>query len=66
LAIHPCAAFWRKLGPVLTYALLGIPVAGYMAGVWFFRDSLLGSDLGTNAITVALAVISAGAFWDSM
>lgn len=26
VAIHPCAQFWRKLGPFWTYALLGIPV----------------------------------------
>jgi protein-S-isoprenylcysteine O-methyltransferase Ste14 len=58
LAIHPFAASWRHLGPTLTYCVLSLPVAGYVAGVWFFRDHLLGMDLGTNAITVALACIS--------
>jgi len=57
VAIHPFAAFWRRLGPVWTYAILGIPVAGYMAGAWFLRETLLGADLGTRLITMILAGI---------
>jgi protein-S-isoprenylcysteine O-methyltransferase Ste14 len=58
LAIHPFAAFWRRMGPLWTYSLLGIPVAGYMVGVWFFRKTLLVLDLGTNVITMILAGIA--------
>jgi protein-S-isoprenylcysteine O-methyltransferase Ste14 len=61
VAIHPFAAFWRRMGPVWTYAILGIPVAGYMTGVWFFRKTLLVLDLGTNVITMILAGIVLGA-----
>lgn len=61
LAIHPFAAFWRKVGPVWTYAILGLPVAGYMVGVWLFRNTLLVLDLGTNVITMILAAIAFGA-----
>lgn len=60
LAIHPFAAFWRRLGAVRTYVLLGLPIVGYMAGVWFFRKTLLGLDLGTNVITMILAAIAFG------
>ena len=61
LAIHPFAAFWRRVGPVWTYFILGIPVAGYMIGAWFFRKALLMLDLGTNVFTMILAGISFGA-----
>jgi protein-S-isoprenylcysteine O-methyltransferase Ste14 len=52
VAIHPFAAFWRKWGPVWTYVLLGLPVVGYIVGVWLFRKTLLVLDLGTNAFTM--------------
>jgi len=57
LAIHPFAAFWRRMGPVWTYVLLGLPVAGYVAGVWILRKALVGRDLGTNVFTMVLAAI---------
>jgi len=60
LAIHPFAAFWRQVGPVWTYAILGLPVAGYMVGVWLFRKTLLGPDLGTNVFTMILAGLAFG------
>jgi len=31
VAIYPFTSFWRRFGPVWTYVLLGIPVAGYEA-----------------------------------
>ena len=31
--IHPFAGFWRKLGPVWTYTLLGIPMIGVMVAI---------------------------------
>ena len=55
VAIHPFVSFWRRLGPVWTYVVLGIPVAGYVAAVWMARGFLLGTDLGTSAITLVLA-----------
>ncbi len=58
VAIHPFASFWRRWGPIWTYVVLGIPVAVYMVGVWLFRDTLLGADLGTSMITMILAAIS--------
>jgi len=61
LAIHPLASFWRRLGAVWTYVILGLPVLGYMAGVWLLRKTLLVTDLGTNVFTMILAAIAFGA-----
>ena len=60
LAIHPFAAFWRQVGAVWTYVILGFPVVGYMVGVWLFRKTLLVLDLGTNVFTMILAGIAFG------
>ncbi len=57
VAIHPFAVFWRRVGPVWTYVILGIPAVGYMVGAWFFRKTLLVRDLGTDLITMILAGI---------
>jgi len=56
LAIHPFASFWRRLGAVKTYALLGLPVAAYMVVVWLLRKTLLVRDLGANVFTMILAL----------
>jgi len=55
VAIHPFSAFWRKRGPIFTFGVLGVPVALYVGGAWFFRRILLGADWGANAVTMALA-----------
>jgi protein-S-isoprenylcysteine O-methyltransferase Ste14 len=60
MAIHPLAAFWRQVGPVWTYTILGLPVAGYIVGVWLFRKTLLVLDLGTNVFTMILAAMAFG------
>ena len=59
-AIHPFAALWRQLGAFWTYAILGLPVVGYVVGVWLFRKTLVVLDLGTNVFTMILAVIAFG------
>jgi len=61
VAIHPFAAHWRRIGPVWTYVILGIPVVGFIAAVWVLRKPLLGRDLGTNVITMIFAGISLAA-----
>jgi hypothetical protein len=62
VAIHPFASFWRRLGPVWTYVVLGVPVAGYAVAVWIARGFLLGKDLGTRVVTLvpAAALFIAG------
>jgi protein-S-isoprenylcysteine O-methyltransferase Ste14 len=61
VVIHPFSAFWRSLGVMRTYILLGIPVIGYVIAIWVLRDSLIGIDLGSNPITIipAAAVLLA-------
>lgn len=61
VAIHPFTRFWRKLGPVWTYVLLGLPVVGYIVGTWVFRRTMLVRDLGANPFTLTLAVLALGA-----
>lgn len=48
LAIHPFVAFWRRLGPKLSFTVLGSGFAGCVWVCWLLRDTLLGRDLGTN------------------
>ena len=58
LCIHPFAGFWRKLGPVWTYTLLGVPMIGVMVVIFLMRRSLLAIDFGTSYLLIALAVVS--------
>jgi protein-S-isoprenylcysteine O-methyltransferase Ste14 len=60
--IHPLVRFWRKLGPGRTYAVLSVPVAASMVGLFAARDQLLTVEFGTNVFLVALgALCMAGA-----
>jgi protein-S-isoprenylcysteine O-methyltransferase Ste14 len=53
--IHPFARFWRRLGPVWTYVVLSLPVAGLMATAFLLRAQLLAVEYGTSIPLVALA-----------
>jgi protein-S-isoprenylcysteine O-methyltransferase Ste14 len=57
-AIHPFARFWRKLGPVWTYALLGVPMGLLMVAVFLARRRLLAIDFGTSPPLIALSVLT--------
>lgn len=57
LAIHPFSSFWRKLGPVWTYSLLGVPVGGMMVTMFLLRRRLLAVDFGTNPWLIFLAAL---------
>jgi len=54
--IHPFVGFWRRLGPVWTYALLSLPVAALMVGVFRARGALLEREYGTQVVPVGLGV----------
>lgn len=58
LFIHPFANFWRKLGPVWTYTILGLPmvVLGYF--VYVARGILMVGDFGTSWLMIVLAAIA--------
>lgn len=53
VAIHPFARQWRRLGPVRTYAILGVPSLLTAVAVWRSRGWLLAIDYGTNYSLVA-------------
>lgn len=57
-AIHPFASFWRRLGPVWTHVVTGIPLLALGAALYFARASLLASEYGTHAPLVAAGVVA--------
>lgn len=56
--IHPFARFWRRLGPIWTYALLSVPVGLVMVAVFLTRRRLLAVDFGTSPSLIALSVLT--------
>jgi len=46
--IHPFVSFWRKVGPVWTYSLIGGLMAGGITGLFLVRKPLLSVEFGTN------------------
>jgi len=57
-AIHPFARRWRRVGPVWTYAMLAVPAFAVGWSLWRARDRLIGADLGTSPVLLALVVPS--------
>jgi protein-S-isoprenylcysteine O-methyltransferase Ste14 len=58
LFIHPFAAFWRRLGPVWTYAVLSVPVTAVATGLVLVRGQILAIDFGTSYPLIGLAILS--------
>ncbi len=56
--IHPFGAFWRRLGPWVTYTLMGLATAAFMAPIFLLRAQLLAVDFGTSYGTMALGLIA--------
>jgi protein-S-isoprenylcysteine O-methyltransferase Ste14 len=56
LAIHPWAHRWRCIGALGTYLVLSVPMLGLVAGLFAWRATLLGRDLGRSWLLVALAL----------
>lgn len=57
-AIHPFARMWRRIGPVATYGVLMLPAIAVGAWLWSHRRRLLGQDLGTQPLLVALGILA--------
>ena len=55
--IHPFAAFWRQLGPGLTYSLVGGAMGGLGLGLYVIRGPLLATQYGLSSIGVGIAVV---------
>lgn len=50
LVIHPLAGFWRRVGTAVTYITLLFLFIASCGLLFYFRDSILGPDLGTNLL----------------
>jgi protein-S-isoprenylcysteine O-methyltransferase Ste14 len=57
--IHPFAHYWRRIGPIWTYAVLAVPSVAIGWSLWRARKVLLGADLGTQPALLGLAVLGA-------
>lgn len=51
LLIHPFICFWRKIGPVWAYSLVGAPIALGMAGLFLVRKPLLSIEFGRFSLS---------------
>jgi protein-S-isoprenylcysteine O-methyltransferase Ste14 len=60
LIIHPVAGFWRRMGAGITYVLVGGVCTGVAVGLFFFREAVLGTDLGTNTPLITLGILLYG------
>ncbi len=62
--IHPLAAFWRRLGPVVTFVVVGAICLVVVYLLWQVRDFLLGPHLGFHWWLIAGGCcLYAGALW---
>jgi steroid 5-alpha reductase family enzyme len=59
--IHPFVAFWRRLGPWVTYTSVFLLMAVIAAGLYQIRTVLLTVDYGTNYSLIAFGVMLFGA-----
>jgi len=60
---HPLAAFWRRVGPLVTYSVLLGTMALGCWGIWLLRDPIFAIEFGTNwALVWAAAVAYVAAF----
>src|SRR5262245_51096471 len=59
-AIHPFARIWRRIGPRATYSVLMIPIV--FLGWWLYRirETLIGTDLGTQPLLLVLSAVAFG------
>jgi protein-S-isoprenylcysteine O-methyltransferase Ste14 len=57
LLIHPLADLWRRVGPAVTYVLVGLVSLGTGVVVYRFRGPVMGTDLGTNGVLIFSGVL---------
>src|SRR5215813_11076091 len=58
--IHPWARWWRSLGLIRSYLIIGLVSFAFGALLFRFRRALLGADLGANWSLVAVALVLYG------
>jgi isoprenylcysteine carboxyl methyltransferase (ICMT) family protein YpbQ len=57
MLIHPFVHFWRRLGPVWTYSLVGGLIALAMMGLLLLHRALLAREFGTSYPLIASGVM---------
>ncbi|HEY8504207.1 MAG TPA: methyltransferase [Gemmataceae bacterium] len=58
LLIHPFAEFWRRLGPLPTYLIVGTAVVLFGVGIYQFREPLLRERYGVRTpLAIAAAIL---------
>ncbi len=60
IALHPFAAFWRRMGLVATYVILLAACAAVSLVLFHFREPLLAVEYGTHPALWVLAAASYG------
>jgi protein-S-isoprenylcysteine O-methyltransferase Ste14 len=58
--IHPWARWWRSLGLIRSYLIIGLVSVAFGALLFRFRGALLGADRGANWSLVAVALVLYG------
>lgn len=61
LLIHPLAGWWRRRGPVVALAAVGLLCVGLSVLLFLVHDVLMGRDLGTSWWAVGAGVLFYGA-----
>lgn len=55
-ALHPFIGYWRKIGIRRTYWTIGLAMVLVMTALYLLRTPLLGRDLGTRPLPMALGL----------
>jgi len=59
--VHPFVGFWRRLGPKVTMAVMTVFFIVSVWGLVTLRGVLMGRDLGTSPLLVAVGIVLCGA-----
>lgn len=64
--IHPFAAFWRRLGPWLTYTIVAAICLAVVYAIWSAREPLMRAHYGYHPATIVVGglLYVGGAIWD--
>ena len=57
LLVHPFVRWWRRIGALFTYLLMGIAFSVMVLILYRFRQDLLGADLGASGVLITLGVL---------
>lgn len=55
--VHPFVGFWRRRGTVVTMTVMTLFFLGGIGGLFVVRTKLMGPDIGTNPVLVAVGLL---------